>query len=503
MSTLPIPESRIEEFWGWLSNNNTNSNDHEERLLELWLHLRNPSRVRHPMALANAQDKVEFTLQLRDQVRSQLKIRVTTICDKIKHNAGANSRSRGNEDDEDDGGKKDIPQSMKGTIFPLLHPIVKDLAEAYLKDKPLNATEQSARQMGEQKALVSARVKVGEIRRRQLTTFRGAPSGRFWAASPTIDGKAMIIFSVGPSSSPSPAYIDLCKGDEEPEDFAEARGSWTNLSGELSVELQSGDRRVMEAAARDMGLRLSTAPPPAQVIDPAIIERVRLNMRSAGPVTSGGAGRFWWAPEGLVPEGGALLLSAGASQEFDNMVRGKVHLSGEFRWDREDRKVYLRLARDPGGSGALFTAMEKHLRGRRLFEGSKLVPIPPRGKWPEAGSDQKETQDLLSKVNTFNRASAMRRSSGCFWFSASTALKEPAVVFYDAPPLPPRVWELLDEDPRARQLCGEGTWEKKAADRKVLFSFDGSAGKPGLKRPLQDLLTRLGYFSGLKVEVLR
>ncbi len=77
------------------------------------------------------------------------------------------------------------------------------------------------------------------------------------------------------------------------------------------------------------------------------------------------------------------------------------------------------------------------------------------------------------------------------------------VVLYEAPPLPPRVWTLLDDDPGAKNLASEGTWEKDLKGKRVLFTFPGANGKPGLQRPLTVLLAKLSLFPGFKVEVVR
>jgi hypothetical protein len=500
MPSLQIPTVRIEDFHSWLADSGSSNLDHSG-LLEAWLYATDSTRVRGQMGLARADDKIQFILDLPKVTHTNYRSRVQQLAEAVSRRTQS-SRTKGEDDEEGESGKRDIPHALRSEIKGRLEPVLLELYADYLKERPLTKEEAAARMAGEAKKLQLARIKVGEQRRRQIDIFGKAAAGTFWACAQAVDGKPMLLFSSSPTTRPSPNLISLClgEGDDQPD---EQRGSWKRVGTTLHLEVSSGTAQIALAAAQALGLTATTEPAPAKVVDPRLIERLRTNQRSHTAIQATGKGWFWWVPAGLLPAEPVLLLSGAHQPDYDRLCAGQPNLSGEFRWDRTDRRAHLRLKRDPGGGAALSRGLVAHLKAKRLFDGHPVSLLAPKASFPSEGADDKAMQAFLAQITTHNRSCAAGKQKAYFWFAASTANKTPALVLYEAPPLPPRVWTLLDDDPGAKNLASEGTWEKDLKGKRVLFTFPGANGKPGLQRPLTVLLAKLSLFPGFKVEVVR
>lgn len=494
MARPQIPAARIEEFWGWLQKNSGGQAEHQ-RLLELWLYAADPGRLRSPMELNRSSDAVTFLRETPARCEDRLRTRLAPVVTRMLHRS-----SKGDARDEDETA---LTLTQRNELRAALDPIIDELFTAHVKDRPLSPAEQSARAMGEERKLQAVRVKIADQRRRQKGLFLTATAGTFWATTKAVDGKAIMLLSSSPTTSPSPNLISMCAGEDDNDDAGEARGTWQRHEGALFAKVTSGDPQALALASKELGFAQSDKPPPTVVIDPYIIDRVRLNRQSAQATTNTGEGYFWWVPRGLLPqEEPALLFSTQKNAEFDRLCLSHPHLRGKFSWDRVDRKVFFRLHHDPGGGAGLARDLILHLRGAALFNRAPVTLLAPKAPFPKKAADERAATELIRRVEADNRRIATR-TEGAFWFTASGITRTPLVVLLQAPPTPPGVNRLLDEDPRARSLVGEGTFTRDAKTRTASFTFAGAQGKPGLRRPLVDLLTRLNLFPGHTITVVR
>ena len=494
MARPQIPAARIEEFWGWLQENSGGQAEHQ-RLLELWLYTADPGRLRSPMELNRNSDAVAFLRETPAKCEDRIRTRLAPVAKRLLQRS---SKSDARDEDE-----STLTLTQRNELRAVLDPIIDELFTAHVKDRPLSPAEQSARAMGEERKLQAVRVKINDQRRRQKGLFLTATAGTFWATTKAVDGKAMMLLSSSPTTSPSPNLISMCAGEEDNDDASEARGTWQRQDNTLFAKVTSGDPQALALASKELGFARSEQPPPSAVIDPGIIDRVRLNRQSAQATTNTGEGYFWWVPNGLLPQDEpALLFSTQKNADFERLSLSRPHLRGQFSWDRVDRKVFFRLHHDPGGGAGLARALALHLRGLALFNRAPMTLLPPKAAFPKKAADERAATDLIRRVEADNRRIATR-TEGAFWFTASGITHTPLVVLLQAPPTPPGVNRLLDDDPRARNLVGEGTFQRDAQARTASFTFAGAQGKPGLRRPLVDLLTRLNLFPGHKITVVR